>query len=83
MYLKGNTTYHIQELTAPGGYTILPADINITTNATGSGVTLSGEGSMEVASVSTTTNENDTVTIINTKFHLPDFIYQKQAVAAL
>ena len=72
VYLKENATYHIQELTAPNGYTILPASIDIITNATGSGVVLSGEGAAEVASVSTTTNENDTVTIINTKFHLPE-----------
>ena len=72
VYLKDNTTYHIQELTAPVGYVILPASIDIITNATGSGIALSGDAAMEMASVSTTTNLNDTLTILNTKFYLPE-----------
>lgn len=72
LYLKENATYHIQERTAPSGYTILPASVDVITNATGNGVTLSGDAATEIASVSTTTNTNDTVTIVNTKFHLPE-----------
>ncbi len=73
LYLKENTTYHIQELTPPAGYVILPSNIDIVTNATGSGIALSGgSAAMEIASVSTTTNTDDTLTIINTEFHLPE-----------
>lgn len=72
LYLKENATYHVQELTPPAGYTILPASIDVITNATGNGITLSGDAATEMAIVSTTTNANDTLTILNTQFHLPE-----------
>ena len=71
MYLNQSRSYTLKETAAPDGYFTIPISVPFTVNAAGDKVTLSSGDFSEIATVSTTTNENDTLKIINSKIALP------------